>query len=179
MSGSTESKFTSTTTTFYSFPSSSYSSTNFVCQNLTLNSFSQPSTTLPQISLLTSQVDPQRSRCLLTLLPSEIFIDICQFLTPWDLVAISLVCRKFRDYLKCTTSFTSMNVWRTSRINTIFFPQLPPPEGLNEMEYCKVVMLEKGCQFCTEKSHNVRIYWIFRVRSCWDCLMERIECIPQ
>jgi hypothetical protein len=72
-----------------------------------------------------------------------------------------------------------MNIWRTSRINTIFFPQLPSPEGLNEREYCKVVMLEKGCQFCMEKRQHVRIYWIFRVRSCWDCLKTKIEYIPQ
>ncbi|RIA93497.1 hypothetical protein C1645_735523 [Glomus cerebriforme] len=72
-----------------------------------------------------------------------------------------------------------MDIWHISRTNTIFFPQLPPPKGLNEMEYCKIVMIEKGCQFCSEKSHNVRIYWIFRVRSCWDCLMMRVEYIQQ
>src|SRR6266496_2627767 len=140
MNGSTNSKstFNSIMTSYsssfslssHSFTSSS-TSTNSSYQKLSFNSI-----LIQNSSLLNPQIDPQQSRCLFSLLPPETFINICQFLTPWDLVSISLVCRKFRDYLKCTTSFTSMNVWRTSRINTIFFPQLPPPEGLNEMEYC-------------------------------------------
>lgn len=160
-----------------SFSSSSSSSLpNLSFQKLTFNSISTLSF---QNSRLNPQNDPQNSRCLFTIIPTETFINICQFLTPWDLVSISLVCRKFRDYLTCPTSSTTMDVWRISRTNTIFFPQLSPPEGLNERDYCKIVMLEKGCQFCAEKSNDVRIYWIFRVRSCWDCLMERVEYIPQ
>ncbi|CAB4496336.1 unnamed protein product [Rhizophagus irregularis] len=120
--------------------------------HLTFNSISTLSF---QNSRLNPQNDPQNSRCLFTIIPTETFINICQFLTPWDLVSISLVCRKFRDYLTCPTSSTTMDVWRISRTNTIFFPQLSPPEGLNERDYCKIVI------------------------SCWDCLMERVEYIPQ
>ncbi|CAI2176650.1 358_t:CDS:2 [Funneliformis geosporum] len=166
MSGST---FSSTTTSFHSFPSAP----------LLYYRFNSSSTQTSQTSPLNLLVDPQQSRCFFTVIPSEIFVEICRFLTPWDLDAISLVCSKFHEYLTCPTSSTTMNIWRTSRKSTIFFPQLPLPEGMNERDYCLVSMLERGCQFCNEKFDNIRIYWIFRVRSCWNCIMVRTIRISQ
>ncbi|CAG8629700.1 13348_t:CDS:2, partial [Cetraspora pellucida] len=110
--------------------------------------------------------------------PIEIFIIICSHLTPWDLISLLKTCRKFHNYLSSTISSTTHLIWRTSRLNTIFFPKIPPPEGLNEREYCYILMLEKGCQFCGQNGgRDVRIYWTFRVRSCWDCLMKRTVCV--
>ncbi|CAG8445237.1 14715_t:CDS:2 [Funneliformis caledonium] len=115
----------------------------------------------------------------MTILPSEIFVEICRFLSPWELDSVSFVCRKFRVLLTCPSSLTTMHIWRTSRKSTIFFPQLPLPEGINERDYCLISMLERGCQFCSDKLDYVRIYWIFRVRSCWACLMIRTKRISQ
>ncbi|CAG8572904.1 6637_t:CDS:2, partial [Scutellospora calospora] len=117
-------------------------------------------------------------KCLFSIVPSEIFIVICSHLTPWDLISLSNTCRKFHDYLCSTISLTTQLIWRKSRLNTIFFPDIPSPSGINEREYCCLLMLEKGCQFCGRKGYrDVRIYWTFRVRSCWDCLMKRTVCV--
>ncbi|KAF0372738.1 f-box domain contaning protein [Gigaspora margarita] len=119
-----------------------------------------------------------QQKCLFIIIPTEIFIIICSHLTPWDLLSLLKTCHKFHDYLYSTISSTTQLIWKTSRLNTIFFPKIPPPSGLNEREYCCILMIEKGCQFCGRKgSRDVRIYWTFRVRSCWDCLMNRTICI--
>ncbi|CAG8497950.1 20065_t:CDS:2 [Racocetra persica] len=134
--------------------------------------FSQQRFINPSISTL--------QNCLFTIVPIEIFIIICSHLTPWDLLSLLKTCRKFHNYLCSSISSTTHLIWRSSRLNTIFFPKIPPPEGLNEREYCCILMIEKGCQFCGRNGcRDVRIYWTFRVRSCWDCLMKRTVCVER
>src|ERR1700728_2455794 len=78
-------------------------------------------------------------------LPPEIFIEICAFLPPADLFALSHVCRKFRGYLCAPNSFSTQQIWEKSRLQ--FTKNKPPPKGMDEKKYIELLMTE-GCQTC-------------------------------
>ncbi|KAG9306219.1 hypothetical protein G9A89_016123 [Geosiphon pyriformis] len=105
---------------------------------------------------------------LFVALPPETFAVICAHLPPVDLHSLSRACRRFRGFLWSTTSAVTDSIWRTSRTTFLRHPISPPPVGLAEMEYLRLV-LEKGCMFCDRKD-NLQIYWEFQVRCCGTCL---------
>ncbi|CAG8522973.1 26907_t:CDS:2 [Dentiscutata erythropus] len=99
------------------------------------------------------------------------FINICQYLPPKDLLSLAQVCKLFNRYLCSENSTTTQEIWRTSRIEFLPFLQMPPPECMNERQYVKLV-LERGCQFC-KKPKIRKVYFEFLVRCCEDCLKSR------
>ncbi|GBB83605.1 hypothetical protein RclHR1_01030020 [Rhizophagus clarus] len=112
-----------------------------------------------------------QGRCLATQIPPEIFINICQDLPPIDLLSLARVCKKFYLYLCSTNSTTTQEIWKNSRLTFLPFVQMPPPEGMSELQYVKLVT-ERGCQFC-KKARIRKVYWAFLVRCCRKCLEDR------
>ncbi|CAG8619637.1 8269_t:CDS:2 [Rhizophagus irregularis] len=112
-----------------------------------------------------------QGRCLATQIPPEIFINICQDLPPTDLLSLARVCKKFYSYLCSTNSTTTQEIWKNSRLTFLPFVQMPPPEGMMELQYVKLVT-ERGCQFC-KKPRIRKVYWAFLVRCCRKCLEDR------
>ena len=101
-------------------------------------------------------------------LPPELFTKICAYLSPLDLLTLSQVCRKFREYLCAPNSFNTQQIWKESRLRFMPEEDMPPPEGMSEEKYVGLLMTERGCQFCKVK--ECEIFWQFEVRCCWDCL---------
>src|SRR5581483_4278409 len=80
---------------------------------------------------------------LIVNLPCEVFIDICKFLPPVDLVTFSTVCKKFRNWLVAHSNFGTEQIWKSSRIN--WLPHLqPPPNGISEQCYVFLHLIELG-----------------------------------
>ncbi|KAG9293255.1 hypothetical protein G9A89_010626 [Geosiphon pyriformis] len=101
-------------------------------------------------------------------IPPEIFINICKDLPPKDLLSLAKTCRLFQEYLCNPKSTTSQYIWQKSRLTHIRFLQLPPPEGMTELKYCRLA-IEKGCQVCGAPKIR-KIYWEFQIRCCQSCL---------
>ena len=101
-------------------------------------------------------------------LPPELFIEICSFLSPADLFTLSQVCRKFREYLCAPNSFDTQQIWKKSRLQFIPKEDMPPPEGMSEEQYAKLLIMERGCQIC-KRNKKCKIYWEFTVRCCEEC----------
>ncbi|CAG8739782.1 10136_t:CDS:2, partial [Funneliformis caledonium] len=109
--------------------------------------------------------------CLFITLPPEMFINICQNLPPVDLLSLARACKRFNGFLSAETSMTTQEIWKASREMFLPYLQLPPPDGMTERQYVRLV-LERGCQFCG-KTKIRKVYWEFLVRCCEDCLKER------
>jgi hypothetical protein len=105
--------------------------------------------------------------------PPEIFVNICKFLPPNDLISLSRVCKLYYNYLCSDDIQCTQNIWKTSREIHLEKLQLPPPEGMNERQYCKL-FVERGCQIC-KKPKIRKVYWAFRVRCCKECLMKHTK----
>ncbi|CAG8540314.1 13538_t:CDS:2 [Ambispora leptoticha] len=105
--------------------------------------------------------------CLATSIPTEIFIHICKYLPPEDLLRLSRTCRSYRDKLFFKESVTTQQIWSTSRQEFLGSLPLPPPEGMDEISYV-CLALERGCQLCGAKTRR-KVYWAFRVRLCNTC----------
>ncbi|CAG8540195.1 15381_t:CDS:2 [Funneliformis mosseae] len=106
-----------------------------------------------------------------TMIPNEIFAQICAHLPPSDLLSMTLVCRKLNELLCSLHSQETQAIWKTSRTRFLRFLQLNPPPELDEKSYFVLRQLENGCQFC--HGHGIgliRVYWEFRVRCCESCL---------
>ncbi|CAG8500301.1 4807_t:CDS:2 [Racocetra fulgida] len=87
----------------------------------------------------------------ITDLPLEIFIEICNHLTPMALFSMMCVCKQFHYWLNSTTSYITREIWRVSRLKFLEYLQLAPPRSMDEISYIKLAMLQKGCQFCSSK----------------------------
>ncbi|CAG8458232.1 7711_t:CDS:2 [Cetraspora pellucida] len=111
----------------------------------------------------------QLKPCLFIILPPEMFINVCQYLPPKELLSLARVCKRFNGYLSVETSTTTQEIWRASRTAYLPYLQMSPPEGMTERQYVKLV-LERGCQFC-DRSKIRKVYWEFFVRSCEDYLL--------
>ncbi|CAG8698382.1 13716_t:CDS:2 [Acaulospora morrowiae] len=105
--------------------------------------------------------------------PPEVFINICKFLRPRDLVSLSAVCKVFAQYLISSSSTTTQQIWKEARTLHLRFLQMDPPEGMDERQYIKL-SVERGCQFCG-KPRIRKIYWAFRTRMCSDCFSAKTE----
>jgi hypothetical protein len=104
-------------------------------------------------------------------LSSELFVEICSFLSPADLFTLSQVCRKFRGYLFAPNSSTTQQIWKESRLQ--FMPEdMPPPEGMSEEKYVELLMTEWGCQICKQVK-ECEIYWELEVRCCDECFSKK------
>ncbi|CAG8487992.1 17074_t:CDS:2 [Racocetra fulgida] len=99
----------------------------------------------------------QPKPCLFIVLPPEMFINVCQYLPPKDLLSLARVCKRFNGYLSAETSTTTQEIWRASRTAYLPHLQMSPPEGMTERQYVKLV-LERGCQFC-DRSKIRKVYW--------------------
>ncbi|CAI2175465.1 19484_t:CDS:2 [Funneliformis geosporum] len=120
--------------------------------------------------------------------PCEVFIDICKFLPPVDLVTLSVVCKMFRNWLVARSNFGTEQIWRMARIN--WLPHLrTPPKGMSEQCYVFLNLIELGCQFCGSGKVDpngqlpydtpAKIYWCFRVRCCQRCFLEKSVTLKQ
>ncbi|CAG8434165.1 9203_t:CDS:2 [Scutellospora calospora] len=109
--------------------------------------------------------------CIFTTIPPEMFINICQYLPPVDLLSLARICKKFNGFLCTEHSITTQEIWRASRAEYLPFLQMPPPDGMSERQYIRLVF-ERGCQFCG-KGKIRKVYWEYNVRSCEQCLKAR------
>ncbi|CAI2176386.1 1008_t:CDS:2 [Funneliformis geosporum] len=57
----------------------------------------------------------QDTSCKITLLPSEILIQICSYLTPYELLLLSETCVRFKKFLDAPKSSTTQEIWKNSR----------------------------------------------------------------
>ncbi|RIA99424.1 hypothetical protein C1645_857132 [Glomus cerebriforme] len=110
-----------------------------------------------------------------TNIPPELFIDICSFLPPADLLSLSQVCRKFHGYLRAPNSLATQQIWKESRLQFIPNEDLPPPEGMSEEKYVELLMMERGCQIC-KRNKKCKIHWVFAVRCCKQCFSNKATC---
>ncbi|CAG8540216.1 3913_t:CDS:2 [Ambispora leptoticha] len=111
------------------------------------------------------------TKTIATEIPPEIFAIICEHLSPSDLLSLTCVCRKFKEFLCSPTSSATQQIWRLARLRCLRLLQLPPPETLDEKQYYVLSQLEKGCQFCGRNA--AKIHWALRVRACDPCIDER------
>ncbi|RGB41611.1 hypothetical protein C1646_810567 [Rhizophagus diaphanus] len=109
-------------------------------------------------------------------IPPEIFTKFCTFLSPNDLFTLSQVCRKFRGYLYAPNSFSTQQIWKTSRLQFMPKEDMPPPEGMSEEKYVRLLITERGCQIC-KKTKECKIYWEFEVRCCEKCFLKKTSSI--
>jgi hypothetical protein len=107
-------------------------------------------------------------------MPVDIFIEICSHLPHYDLLTLMYVCRQFHYWLNSTTSYTTRDIWRTSRLKFDEHMKLDPPEGMDEISFIKLSMIEKKCQVCKSDQEIRKIYWAFRVRLCTKCFRQRV-----
>src|SRR5688572_15779987 len=92
--------------------------------------------------------DTPAEHLLIVNLPVELFIEICLFLPPVDLLTLSQVCRKFRGYLCAPNSYSTQQIWKRSRLQFLPGEDIPPPEGMSEEKYVELLMKSRGCQVC-------------------------------
>ncbi|CAB5215958.1 uncharacterized protein OCT59_013992 [Rhizophagus irregularis] len=109
-------------------------------------------------------------------IPPEIFAKFCTFLSPNDLFNLSQVCRKFRGYLYAPNSFSTQQIWKISRLQFMPKEDMPPPEGMSEEKYVRLLITERGCQIC-KKTKECKIYWEFEVRCCEKCFLKKTSSI--
>src|SRR3954454_21553921 len=105
---------------------------------------------------------------LIVKIPVELFIEICLFLPPVDLLTLSQVCRKFRGYLCAPNSYTTQQIWKESRLKFMPKENMLPPKGMSEEKYVELLMTERGCQVC-KRNKVCEIHWEFGVRCCYNC----------
>ncbi|GBB94194.1 hypothetical protein RclHR1_23090002 [Rhizophagus clarus] len=118
-----------------------------------------------------------------SIIPPELFITICEPLTPDDLFSLSQVSRYFRDLLCSPNSSATQSIWRMSRLTFLSYPTLPPPpppphgtvspDGMDERTYILITNIAIRCQFCYDRKKQSHIYWAFQIRSCDDCFLQR------
>ncbi|CAG8641924.1 12820_t:CDS:1 [Funneliformis mosseae] len=114
---------------------------------------------------------PPKENNILRFAP-EIFVYICKFLRPIDLISLSKVCKLYHNYLCSDDVHSTEDIWKFSRENHEGMT-LIPPEGMNERKYC-MLLVERGCQIC-KKPKIRKIYWAFRVRCCRECLLKHTK----
>ncbi|PKY42870.1 hypothetical protein RhiirA4_398017 [Rhizophagus irregularis] len=133
-------------------------------------------TLLPTSPSNNQQKSPSSSTMSFVTSSPEIFSKICEYLTPIDIFKLSRVCKQYRNFLCTPSSTTYQNIWRTSRMKFLTYPQLPPPQGMDEKNYIKILIYDKSCEFCGNSDPgSSRLYWEFRVRCCDKCLLKRTK----
>lgn len=97
---------------------------------------------------------------------------ICTFLDVTDIFSLAGVSKHLRNLLLDVERQQTLEIWNTSRGQQPFL-DIPLPKGMNSLEFCTLTSLEFGCQFCNQRKPWTRIYWAYRVRSCFDCYVSR------
>ncbi|CAG8560227.1 17453_t:CDS:2 [Funneliformis caledonium] len=140
------------------------------------NNISSPQQKLSSPS--TMSLRPQQPP-IVTSVPPEIFAKICDYLTPIDIFKLSTVCLQYRNFLCTPCSVISQNIWRNSRTKFLTYPELPPPQGMEEEKYIRITNFDKSCEFCGNRDpESSRLYWEFRLEKSADIQIEIIETLP-
>ncbi|CAG8451695.1 13030_t:CDS:2 [Funneliformis caledonium] len=143
---------------------------------VSLDKSNYPTNTTLQIVSSNLQVTTTTS-CKITLLPSEILIQICSYLTPYELLLLSETCVRFKKFLDAPKSSTTQEIWKNSKKAFVSSDDeddddMNPPEGMCKRDYFKLLYY-KECSFCENKDKYLgRIFWQFKVRCCSMCLMK-------
>ena len=137
-------------------------------------------------------------------LPAEIWQHIFSFVSPTTFLSLLQVCRNFRTYLTDSKLASGTNqdyrgrlnlvdpdlIWRAAR--TRWHPEMPTiPPGCNEVILFRILWFQ-NCQYCGRKpthgkkqipwemgpgEDNVCRIWPFLIRSCGQCLIQRIQTV--
>ncbi|CAJ0638981.1 5147_t:CDS:2 [Entrophospora sp. SA101] len=118
--------------------------------------------------LVMNSTEPILERALLNPQPNtneyydaiKIFVAICEFLDPYDLLKLECVCKKFRDYLRSKDNEAIELLWKHSRNTYTPFNDYEVLTGMSERDYTKLLCIKNGCQRCE--------------RLCKTCLTENI-----
>jgi hypothetical protein len=96
---------------------------------------------------------------------------ILEFTPPAFLSKARLISKDFKGYVD---SFTSIYV--NCRKENFGFDMPPPPKGLSERQYSRLLGGQKGClePDCDDKKAS-RTHWSWSKRWCWDCWKSKIE----
>ncbi|CAG8493509.1 6517_t:CDS:2 [Dentiscutata heterogama] len=127
-----------------------------------------------------------------TIIPPELYIKICEYLTPDDLFSLSQVSKYFRNLL-CSTSAATQAIWRNSRLRYLIYPRCPaPPDGMDERQYVIITNLAIRCHEYRLINHykipkdslcgltytapcNYKIYWKDDIRTAQENYMAALE----
>ncbi|CAB4390963.1 unnamed protein product [Rhizophagus irregularis] len=110
--------------------------------------------------------------CKITLLPSELLIQIFSHLSPYELFLLRETCVRFNKFLDAPKSSTTKEIWRNAR-KEFLKDKSNPPKEMSEREYTKLLYYRGFCQFCGHNNiFRVEIYWQFKARCCHECLMK-------
>src|SRR3954470_4016532 len=110
--------------------------------------------------------------CKITFLPTEILIQICSYLSPYELFLLRETCVGFNKFLDEPKSSITQGMWKKSR-KEFLKDETNPPKGMSERNYVKLLYYKEYCQFCGH-NNKVKIYWQFKVRCCHECLKKSI-----
>ncbi|CAG8570979.1 7211_t:CDS:2 [Ambispora leptoticha] len=119
------------------------------------------------VTINTEETSSTNNECIVTSIPPELFIQICKYLPPSALLRLARTCKLYYGWLCSKESTTTQQIWTNSRLEFVRSLRLPPPEGMDEIAYIRLV-LERGCQICGAKLIH-KVYWAFRVRICRKC----------
>ena len=100
--------------------------------------------------------------CKIILLPAEILIQICSYLSPYELFLLRETCVRFNNLPDAPNSSTTQEIWKCTR-KEFLKDETNPPKGMSESDYVKLLCYKDHCQFCGCKN-KVKIYWQFKVR---------------
>ncbi|CAG8444442.1 9559_t:CDS:2 [Gigaspora rosea] len=110
----------------------------------------------------------EKTNPFLLIIPLEIFVQICNDLSPDDLLSLSSTCRTLNKDLCCESKYIQ-KIWCNARHNYIPCRKLPPPRGMSENAYTKLLTVDK-CFYCCRKGYLSKIFWPRGVRCCGPCL---------
>ncbi|KAK0452306.1 hypothetical protein EV421DRAFT_892184 [Armillaria borealis] len=105
-------------------------------------------------------------RCAMMELPEDLFLEICGFLEPLDLLHLARVSKPFRVLLM---SRSSRGAWKSARTNV---PGLPHPfPGISEPAWACLAFVNE-CTFCSNTDHVPA--FLLRARICSACLDHKV-----
>jgi hypothetical protein len=82
--------------------------------------------------------------CKITLLPSELLIQIFSHLSPYELFLLRETCVRFNKFLDALKSSTTKEIWRNSR-KEFLKDKTNPPKEMTEREYTKFLYYKEFC----------------------------------
>ena len=71
--------------------------------------------------------------CKITLLPAEILIQICSYLSPYELFLLRETCVRFNNLLDAPNSSTIQEIWKYTR-KEFLKDKTNPPKGMSERD---------------------------------------------
>ncbi|KAK0238057.1 hypothetical protein EDD85DRAFT_936875 [Armillaria nabsnona] len=105
-------------------------------------------------------------RCAMIELPEDMFLEICGFLEPLDLIHLARVNKPFRALLM---NRSSRGAWKSARTNVPYLPH--PFPGMSEPAWAHLAFASE-CTFC---SNTVYVPdFVLRARICYACLNSKV-----